>query len=431
MILNNQSLKVYKYKQSQRKWMISMSWKQRFQEKQHKGQSDAQSSSEQKKFDVSKDFYEKYMKMTFFHGLSQGFKIYFTNIHKILLVFVPIGLIISLYSVFQFTDYNWYSLQEYYAFSKFYQQFLIAGAFLPEEITNQLYNSLHAWQFNILNIKLITDFIQMIIKFIPFTLGWMIISSNLVEVAKGKKVSLKTSISKLFAKGKIRTTIILFIILNILFAVGIAILFVPGMLFMMILGFGIFLLTDDNYSVLDNMRASFNFNDKHRFKTFGFIAIGLAFYLFLSTQIRPLLIPFYSAETYAEWFNPATRNWGLMFYYDFTLVFLQSITQPIIICLLAVQYVEISIKKDLGTNKKTILLQKENESELGKSDLIKLKEQNLSRRNVAHTIKSKGGSVKYFCPNCGQRILFDEKAPQNIVKCKNCGVDVYIKLSSK
>jgi hypothetical protein len=40
MILNNQSLKVYKYK-----------------EKQHTGQSDAQSSIEQKKFEVSKDFY--------------------------------------------------------------------------------------------------------------------------------------------------------------------------------------------------------------------------------------------------------------------------------------------------------------------------------------------------------------------------------------
>jgi DNA-directed RNA polymerase subunit RPC12/RpoP len=196
---------------------------------------------------------------------------------------------------------------------------------------------------------------------------------------------------------------------------------------MMILGFGIFLLAEDNYSVLDTMRASFNFNEKHRFKTFALLSIGLAFYLFLSTQLRPLLIPFYTAEQYAEWFNPATRNWGMMYYYDFSLVFLQCIFQPIIICLMAVQYVEISTKKELTVNKKVILLQKNNESELEKSDLIKLKEQNLNRKNIAHTIKSKGGNIKYFCPNCGQRILFEEKNPQNIVKCKNCGINVYCK----
>ena len=192
----------------------------------------------------------------------------------------------------------------------------------------------------------------------------------------------------------------------------------------MLLGFGFFLIPESNLRTKDIMKISFSFGEKYRLRTFLLITIGISFYLFFSNLIRPLLIPSYQPQILLNSLNPSSRNWIYIIYFDLSLLLLQGIFQPLIFCFITVQKIEIEIKKNILL-KELSLMKTESEFEM---KIIKrdLKSQKMDEKTIAYTLKSKGGSIKYYCPHCGLKINPDPTLEKGFMKCPHCNEQVYI-----
>ncbi|MHA1340671.1 MAG: hypothetical protein ACTSRZ_06800 [Promethearchaeota archaeon] len=403
-----------------------MSWKQRFAEKQKKERELSANLEKglKKEKDLEELFHEKYLKLTFFQEISEGFKLYFRNLHYFLPTFVIFSIVFAVLSVLIFSDLNWYEYQEYLTYNRLAEILSNSLPYLPVELGNSLSNYLYGWQIMLLNRKLIFDYLEAMVKFMPFTLGSICSAEFLLSKLQGKNTNLLASIKKVFLGAKLRTTIFILIIYNVLFSFGIAFMIIPGVIFIMLLGFGFFILPDKRVSVKNIMKSSFAFGENYRFRTFLLIMIGVAFYLFFSNLLQPYLMPFYDPNMLLQSLDISTRNWIYLIYYDMTLLVLQGIFQPLILCFLAVQTVEIEIKKDIKINEIALISTNEKfEEDLAKKDL---KAKKMSKKNIAHTLKTKGGNIKYYCPHCGMRINPDPSLERGFMKCPHCSEQIYI-----
>ncbi|MBD3351004.1 MAG: hypothetical protein GF364_05905 [Candidatus Lokiarchaeota archaeon] len=407
-----------------------MSWKERFAEKQRSGI--LREEEEGKKHqDIDRDILVKYKGLTFFQEISESFKLFFLNFHVLSLVFLILGLIFSVTAVFLFTDMNHYFYEEYWVYTRFNTAFETGQWMLPEELSVFFENQLSSWQFSLLNRKLVFDFILIIFKFTPFILGSIMISYYLSEKVKGNKVSLLESIKRPFSKQRRKSTILMIVLYTIISGLGIAILFIPGILFLMIAGFGFFFASRDEVGLIKNFKGSFYYGGDFRIKTFGLLLIGLLFYLFLGNFITGLILPNLDAETYMNALSIENRDWLFVNLYELARLIPQLIFQPLMVCVLAVQYVEIGVKKEFDWDINKFILTESardrEELELDKDSKKEMKRKKLGKKNIAHRIKSKGGKVKFYCPQCGERISPSDKKGASIIKCKSCGMLVILK----
>lgn len=400
-----------------------MTWKERFEQK-RKEQHKESKKKQVNQYEVPEDLYDKYADLSFFQEIGEGFRLYFLNIHKFVGVFFGIAAVIGILAVFIFTSTVYKMYDEYELVTRIASIFSIAGGYLPASLTDQMQTSLTGWQLSLLNRKMVVDFMQAIFKFIPFTVGSILTAQYAVKKVQRKEERMVDTIKRVFKNGSMRTIIFIFIIFNVLISFGLSIMYLPGLLFLMILGFGFFMLPKERFGIQDVIKGSYNYGRDHRLRTFGFIVIGFAFYVFFGNLLQQGLMPFYTPEAYAMWFEPETRNWGLLIYYEVSFLGAQAVFQPLIICFLAVQFVEIGIKKQYNWEKADYLVS--GESSIDKKTKQDLKSKKLKKKNLARTLKSKGGRLKYYCPNCGQRITKGLDAETNVTKCAKCGETVYL-----
>ena len=112
-----------------------------------------------------------------------------------------------------------------------------------------------------------------------------------------------------------------------------------------------------------------------------------------------------------EWFNPATRNYGMIILYDILLNLVDILLAPLFICLLTTLFAAQKAKKDLGSSyQHRAYYVREEEYESSYSQ-FKQKMESTDEDHL-HDIRIEG---RFYCPYCG--VLIDR--PKKF--CLRCG----------
>ncbi len=418
-----------------------MSWKQRFNETQkNKGNERKEIKEEKvKSMSFNNEIIEKYKNLSFFGEIGEGFKLLLKNYHKIILVFGTISIIWTVLGIFLFTELDWISLKEYWDFFTQFGVNLESGPPpLLEELgaTDEQINEISV----IIQNRFLLDFLKNIYFFFPFVLSGIVMAKYLIYRINNEKISLKSSIIVVFDEDHRKTTFILAIIMSLLISFGISIFFIPGILFLMIYGFTVFFNSEKKFNTINLTRISYAFGNNYRIKTFTLISIGICFYLFFGTYLSQILMTIYSLSPFFptnsgagalftyNLLNPETRDWFYLIFEAISYYGSQALFQPVIYCFLAVQYVEIYIKKEIKwkNNEQELKVELglgEDVKDTG-SSIVNKKLRKKSKKNVANIILSKNKIPQYYCHACGQRIK--PKQGQTTVRCENCNVEVHI-----
>ena len=297
-----------------------MSWKERFNEVQKKATKQISRKEKKKNIKVDDDLYEKYENLSFFSEIGEGFKLFFLNYFKIIPIFLILAIVIGLLSTFIFTDLNWNIQQQ---ISVFYAEF---G---PQEYWS---NEAVQTATDLYNQSLIGSLVQVAFNFIPTILGGQLVAFFLIEHVKNNNASMKESITSIFTQKHRKTTIIVCCILAPLVSIGIAFLYIPGILFMMVLGFSIFLPPDKDFSTADVLNGGYNLGKDFRMKTLALMTIGVAFSQFLSTLLLDNFRLGISSDLFFLWSNPLSRDWGILIFIQILIICIQTLFQPLMFC---------------------------------------------------------------------------------------------------
>ena len=208
------------------------------------------------------------------------------------------------------------------------------------------------------------------------------------------------SITKPFNSGK-RTLTSLFLIIfgSILISTGFSIFIFPGIL---VIYFGIFAIHSliiDEKEGMDTIRGGFFYVKGFFAKLILILTISIFIpmliqYLF---QVRFMELIGLTEENYNTWINPTTRNLGMLYIYNFTILFTQSILFFLVPVIYTVAFVQIRDGK-LGSP-----------SPKKKFD-IKFKDKN----KKVIIIEIEKNQNHFNCPNCGKKL------PSSSRKCFKC-----------
>ncbi|MHA1819822.1 MAG: hypothetical protein ACTSU2_15755 [Promethearchaeota archaeon] len=397
-----------------------LGWKERFNKKlKSKEDKKAQTLNAH---DMDQETLEKYQNFKFVNVISDGFKIFFKNYHKLIISFVLASLIIAILSTFIFTSITWnYKLQ----IDAFYQKFgNDPNAWSDEalQVAMSMYNK-----------QILIQGSQVTLNFMPFTLGGIMVSKYIIDKAKNHpNASLKESFTYPFRRSNIRTAIFFLIFITILYTIGMVFMLIPGLIFMMMLGFSFYILSIKDMGLRNLLKSGFFMTDKYRLKIFFLVIVGVSFYLFLNAIISVPLSNIFTRDLYELWLSADSRNYPMLIMYNFIYLASQGIFQPLIFTLLGVQFTEIEVKKDIDWNNLASILSSSSRSDVQYGDHTDIKLENVKidtgedgktktqkKMEKLFTIKGKRGNVRYYCPYCGQR-LYPNVGVEKTIKCNNC-----------
>lgn len=382
-------------------------WKERFNQAQKR---EIQVKVSKSKKMIGELLYDKYENLTLLGEISEGFKLFFRNYLFLVSIFLICALIVSVISMFAFSDLYWNIQQN---IQVFYDEFGPDSTQWPDaaiQIALPLSNT-----------ATFTSVAMTIVRFIPLTLGGLIVPYYLVEKIRDKKPSFRDAIKRIITKKRLKAFLFTFLLLTPLFAVGISFMYLPGIVLMMLFGFTFFLIPGDFEGPVKIINEGYSYGRDFRLRTFALTTIGAAIFLFAGEMLPEVFLPHYTTTNYFSWLDPQTRNWGQLFLVEFVFVTTQTIFQPLFYCFLAVQYVEIGIKKDIDWIHSD---EKPNSKKGQKKAMIDEKGTTISHKEThyAKIMREKGKPTKFYCPECGSRL--NPLKSQNEITCTKCKVKV-------
>ena len=208
------------------------------------------------------------------------------------------------------------------------------------------------------------------------------------------------SITKPFNSGKRALTSVFIIIFgSILISLGFSISIIPGILVIYYGIFSIHSLIIDEKKGMDTIRGGFFYVKG----LFAKLILILTISIFIPMLIQYLFqVPFMeliglTEENYTTWINPTTRNLGMIYIYNFTVLLTQSILFFLVPVIYTVAFVQIRDGK-LGslTSKKKFGIKSKDKNK--KVIIIEIE------KNQNH----------FNCPNCGKKL------PSSSRKCFKC-----------
>jgi ribosomal protein S27AE len=106
-----------------------------------------------------------------------------------------------------------------------------------------------------------------------------------------------------------------------------------------------------------------------------------------------------SATTITSWYNPATRNFGMIILYELVYSVIEILFAPLFVCLLTPIFISSKARKDLG---------------------MKFQFKSSKQQKYQPTIQETPTVTKkgIFCPYCGYKITAHKKY------CPNCGKSI-------
>ena len=209
-----------------------------------------------------------------------------------------------------------------------------------------------------------------------------------------------TSITKPFNSGKrALTSLFLIIFGSIIISTGFSIFIIPGILIIFYGIFSIHSLIIDEKEGMDTIRGGLFYVKGFFSKLILILTVSIFIpmliqYLF---QVQVMDLIGLTENNYASWINPTTRNFGMLYIYNFMILFMQSILFFLVPVIYTVAFVQIRDGK-LG-----VISSKHRYGSKFKED----------SKNVI-IIEIEKNQKHFKCPNC------DKKLPSSSRKCFKC-----------
>ena len=338
---------------------------------------------------------ERYSNKRFSEVLSEGFRFFGKNY---LTLIVPLGLFLLISLIIKnllVADMVWKSIEITPAIEAIINMD-------PSAMTDEHLNLMMEY----LSLSLFSGFINGFVITIFNVLAMCLVSNYLYNKFIGNETKFFSEFKKAI-NGKL-----IFVIL--LLGVGISIgylLFIPGIIIFGYYAFYVFTYNSDdsNQPVKDAREIA----RKSFWKIIGvfvvsnliIVIIDFIFHLF----IDGFLIQFYKTS----WYDPSTRNFGMMILYDLIYYIVELIFAPLFICLLTSLYVSLKTNREISVQYQTSY------DQTPQSYGTPYRDESSSIKSMDAADKSGSG---LYCPFCGQFVKDKTKF------CPHCGEQFNFKI---
>jgi hypothetical protein len=312
----------------------------------------------------------------FGENLSDGFRLFAKLWSSLIIPFALFFIISLILKVFLFTDALW--------------QLDDLGATVDAivEKFNSDPNSITEFELNLMLQYLIFSFgiliLQNMIGAIFTVLILTLVSTYIVKKYNGIETRLFEEIKDGFNK---KLLLVLFI-LGILIPLGSILLFIPSII---LFGFYIFSIYTIHFDKNENSLKQAKKSSKGAFLKI----IGTFLLVVILITLINLFYQFIIDLTFPHdisWYNPATRNYGMIILSDLVYNLMNILFAPLFICLLTPLFVSLKAKKDLGT--------------------MYYIEPEVTPPTTESTLGSESGM---YCPFCGKFMM------KKLQYCPHCG----------
>jgi len=338
---------------------------------------------------------------TFNEALVDGFKLFAKIYKKLILPLALFQILLIVLDTLILTDLQWYI--ESFGLNVADMLDNIVDTPLTESEMNALAS------FLLLNFALL--FLQNLIGAMIITIAMCTVSNYAFKSYMGEEVSFKDSFKGSFNK-KIFTVII---ILGFILPLSSLLLFIPGII---IFGFFIFLIFTYNMEDVNPIKEAKRIAKGSFFKVIGVFIINFIFIFVISFTFTSILDFFLETDSLyfqAEinsWFDPATRNYGMLILYQILYSLVDILFAPLFICLLTTIYSTLKARKELGYSPQKRYY-RESYPQL-KQDSFESTE-NILLDDSIESSESISLKDRFYCPYCGYLLRKPKKF------CPKCG----------
>ena len=333
---------------------------------------------------------ERFANKRFSEVLSAGFSFFGKNWAKLLIPFASFLIISMILKNLLIADLNWQSIILTSELNLILQKD-------PAEIT-ELDLSI---MIEYLSISYIILFLDGLMRTLFGVFSMCLFGSYVYKKFKGASPPLLTEIKETF-NGKI---IIVLLLLGLGVSLGAFLIYIPSII---IIGFYSFLIFTYSSRNLENpVKSARNTARGSFWKIIAvfFISnlviwgVGLVYHLIIDNFLVV------SQNTYNSWFNPTTRNFGMIFSYNFFNELMDYVFSPLFVCLLCSLYVHISVGKNYSydISQRNMQYSYEKQSREYNDITDKLTKKGLYCPFCGTYMTQR----KQYCPNCGEQLNFE------------------------
>lgn len=343
--------------------------------------------------------------------LTDGFKLFVKTYGTIILPLAIFQIILIILDIFLLTDLRLYLNTVEITYTEIMNKFL-------EGIT------LTANEWNFLSFFLLMSyfllFLQNLLGAIIITIAMCSVSTYVFKMYMREEISFIESFKSSFNKKML----IVILIIGICLPLSSLLLFIPAII---IFGFFIFLVFTYNMEVKKNPISEARAIAKGGFwKIIGIFVINvilIAFIGFFFNLMLSIILNTGSANFLANfnnWYDPITRNYGMIILYEILVNFIDIVFAPLFICLLTVLFSSLKARRDLNylyqqgsypvrqIYKEEYPLQQESHEHIRSHEsLSKVQIEGRFYCPFCGTLIKSG--LKEFCPKCGENLSFISK----------------------
>jgi len=348
---------------------------------------------------------------SFTEVLSDGFKLFIKTYKSLIIPLALFQIFLIALNVLLLTDLNWYIDSLGVSIDEIMDKFIENISLTESELNELTY---------FLFMTLTQFFLQNLIGAVIITIAMCSVSNYVFKTYMKEDISFTQSFKSAFNKKML----VVILIIGISLPIGSFLLLFPAII---IFGFFIFLVFTYNIGDGKNTISEARTIAKKAFwKIIGIFVINALFILIIDYIVTAILNFFLNNEStipiISSWYNPATRNFGMLILYNILYSIVDIIFAPLFICLLTALFSSLKAKKDLKSQyQQGYYPERESYQESYKTLMqkpIDLVETEGTKNAPDIRLDSRfycpfcGVSIdtpKKFCPRCGENLSFIEE----------------------
>lgn len=337
--------------------------------------------------------------------LRDGFKLFSQTYKTLILPLALFQIVLIILNVLSLTDLNWHIDSLGITTAEIMDRFIESTTISPEEM-----NTLMVF----LVLSFASLFLQNLIGAIIIAIAMCSVSNYVYNKYMGEDVSFIDSFKSAFNKKIFLVILILGICLPASF-----IIYIPALF---IFAFFIFSVFTYNMEVDRNPLSEARAISKGAFwKIIGVFFINVIIILIISSFYTITLDLFLYNDSLnqiiSSWYNPATRNFGMLILYNILYNIVDIIFAPLFICLLTALFSSLKAKKDLGFQFQQVyqpsrdiyqeshrILRQEPYRVIETEETTAIPEMDVKNRLYCPFCGTLIQTPKRFCPKCGENL---------------------------
>jgi len=337
---------------------------------------------------------ERYSNKRFSEVLSEGFRIFGKNY---LTLIVPLGLFMLISLIIKnllVADFVWQSIVMTPAIEVILEMD-------PVDMTNVELDLMMEY----LALSLISGFINTFVTTVFNVLAMCLVSNFLYNKFIGNETKLFSEFKKAL-NGKL---IFVILVLGVGISIG-SLLFIPSILIIGYYAFYVFTYnSDDSNQPLKDAR---DISRKYFWKIIGVFLVSNLIIAIIDLLFQFLIGDFLIQFYQTSWYNPSTRNFGMIILYDLLYFIVELIFAPLFICLLTSLYVTLKARKE------ALVQYQPSYDQPPHSYGTPYRDESSSIKSINAADKLESGlycpfcgqfvkSQRQYCPHCGEQFNFE------------------------